>query len=461
MTASLPATPATFAFVSLGCPKNLIDAERALAVLTAAGLVLTDAPEEADAIVVNTCGFIQDAILESSEVIEQALALRRTGPCRRVVVTGCLSQRFGGDDVAALREADALFGVLDATTVGALVGYLLGELSGGPSAGQGTPARTGSAGLPPGPFTRLRLTPAHFAYLRISEGCDNRCRYCVIPDIRGPLRSRPLEEVVAEARHLTADGAVELCLVAEDTTSYGRDRSPQTELPQLIRALARIDDLSWIRLLYTHPAHFSDELIEVLAEEPKVCRYVDLPIQHAADPVLESMGRGVTQEGMRRLIARLRRALPGLFLRTSVIVGFPGETEAHLQELLSFLEEVRFERLGAFAYSREVGTPAYGLPGQVPEEERDRRRSLVMELQQEIAFRFNSSLLGRTLAAIVDSPPPSGTSHWLGRTYGDAPEVDGVVYLSGGGFASGDIREVRIVGSRDYDLVGLVEPTGA
>ena len=447
MVRSARTFPATFAFVSLGCPKNLVDSERALAALTAAGLPLTDDPGEADAIVINTCGFIQDAVDESTEVIEQALALRREGSCRRVVVVGCLSQRFGPGDLLPLRQADALFGVLDAGTVKALVEYLRQELVGGPPAEE--------PGLDP--FTRLRLTPHHFAYLRVSEGCENRCRYCVIPDIRGPLRSRPLDELVAEARHLVADGAVELCLVAEDTTSYGRDCSGQTELAALIRSLAAIDGLRWLRLLYTHPAHFTDELIETLAAEPKVCRYVDLPIQHAADRILASMGRGVTQAGIRRLIARLREVLPGLFLRTTVIVGFPGETEAHFQELLDFLSEVRFERLGAFAYSRERGTPAYDLPDQVPEEERERRRSAVMGLQQTIAFAFNSTLLGQRLAAIVDSPAPPGTSYWLGRTYGDAPDVDGMVYLSGDDLAPGDIWEVSIVGTRGYDLVGVAE----
>lgn len=444
-----PSPPATFAFVSLGCPKNLIDSERALARMTAAGLILTDDPARADSIVINTCGFIREAIEESSDVIQQALAFRRDGPCRRVVVVGCLSQRFAPEQLDVLRQADALFGVLDEPTVEALSNYLLQEVE--PVGATGV----GSAGL--GSFTRLRLTPRHFAYLRISEGCANRCRYCVIPDIRGPLRSRPVGELVAEARHLVADGAVEVCLVAEDTTSYGRDRGGDSQLPDLIRALTDIEGLHWIRLLYTHPAHFSDELIQALATEPKVCRYLDLPIQHASDAILARMGRGVTQEDIRQLIARLRDALPGLFLRTSVIAGFPGEGEAEFAQLLDFLKEVRFERLGAFAYSREPGTLAHSLPGQVPEEERERRRGQVMELQQAIAFDVNSRLLGGRVAAIVDEAPPEGGPHWLGRTYGDAPEVDGVLYLSGARLAPGQIWEARIVGARDYDLVGVAE----
>ncbi len=444
-----PSPPATFAFVSLGCPKNLIDSERALARMTAAGLILTDDPARADSIVINTCGFIREAIEESSDVIQQALTLRRDGPCRRVVVVGCLSQRFGPEQLDVLSQADALFGVLDEPTVEALTNYLLQEVESVGASG------VRSAGLDS--FTRLRLTPRHFAYLRVSEGCANRCRYCVIPDIRGPLRSRPVGELVAEARHLVADGAVELCLVAEDTTSYGRDRGGDSQLPDLIRALTAIDDLHWLRLLYTHPAHFSDELIQTLAAEPKVCRYLDLPIQHASDAILARMGRGVTQDYIRRLIARLRDALPGLFLRTSVIVGFPGEGEAEFAQLLDFLKEVRFERLGAFAYSREPGTPAYSLPGQVPEEERERRRGRVMELQQAVAFDVNSRLLGGRVAAIVDQAPPEGEPHWLGRTYGDAPEVDGVLYLSGARLAPGQIWEARIVGTRDYDLVGVAE----
>jgi len=449
MTGRHPQTTATFAFVSLGCPKNLIDSERALAKLTAAGCILTDDVTQARTIVINTCGFIRDAIEESTEVIEQALALRRDGSCRRVVVVGCLSQRFGPEELEVLRRADALFGVLDDPTARALTDYLLNETA--PVDVQ----RAEPVALEP--FTRLRLTPTHFAYLRIATGCANRCRYCVIPDIRGPLHSRPVEELVAEARHLAADGAVELCLVAEDITSYGRDLGGDTQLPDLIRALAAIDELQWIRLLYTHPAHFSDALIETLAAEPKVCRYLDLPIQHASDPILAAMGRGTTQEGLRQLIDRLRQALPGLFLRTSVIVGFPGEGEAEFAELLDFLKEVRFERLGAFAYSREQGTPAYSLPRQVGEEEGERRRMRVMEVQQKIAFEVNSHLLGERVAAIVDAAPAAGDVHWSGRTYGDAPEVDGVLYLSGTRLAPGELWEARIVGTRGYDLMGVAE----
>ena len=446
------APPGTFAFISLGCPKNLIDAERTLARLTAAGLVLTDEPSQAEAVVINTCGFIREAIEESSDVIEQALALRREGRCRRVVVAGCLSQRFNPKEMELLGRVDALFGILDGPTAEALTNYLVTELAPGAS-----PPRVVPTAAPWDPFTRLRLTRRHYAYLRIAEGCANRCRYCVIPDIRGPLRSRPLTEVAAEARHLVADGAVELCLVAEDTTSYGRDRGEAGALAGLLRELADIQGLHWIRLLYTHPAHFSNELIETLAALPKVCRYVDLPIQHADDGILAAMGRGVTCEGIRRLISQLRGVLPGLFLRTSIIVGFPGEGEEEFARLLEFLKEVRFERLGVFAYSPEPGTPACELPGQVPEEERERRRDLVMSLQQEIAFRFNAGLLGRRVAAIVDEAPGEGASHGLGRTYGDAPEVDGVLYLSGPRLAPGELWEARIVGTRGYDLVGLAE----
>lgn len=445
--------PGTFAFVSLGCPKNLIDSERALARLTSAGLILTDEPTQADVVLINTCGFIRDAIAESTEVIEEALALREAGACRRVVVTGCLSQRFGPKGLEVLARADACFGILDEPTIGSLLRYLLGEL-----------AAEGPAGAVPrpepaacGPFTRLRLTPPHFAYLRLAEGCSNRCRYCVIPDIRGPLRSRDPEELLAEARHLVADGVVELCLVAEDTTSYGRDRGQPDALARLIRALARIEGLAWIRLLYTHPAHYSDELIDTLASEPKVCRYLDLPIQHAADPVLARMGRGVTQEDLRRLIDRLREALPGLVLRTSVIVGFPGEGEEEFAQLLRFLEEVRFERLGAFTYSPEPGTPAYGFPGQVPEAEKERRWEQVMELQQGIAFEVNSGLIGKRVPAIVDEPAEGGPRPWRGRTYGDAPEVDGTVYLEGPALAPGQIWETRILGTQGYDLIGVAE----
>jgi len=445
--------PGTFAFISLGCPKNLIDAERALARFTAAGLVLTDDATQAEAVVVNTCGFIREAIEESSEVIEQALALRKEGRCRRVVVAGCLSQRFKPEEMDLLRQADALFGILDGPTAEALTGYLVAELARGERPLRVAPR----AEAPWDPFTRLRLTSRHYAYLRIAEGCANRCRYCVIPDIRGPLRSRPAEEVVAEAGHLVADGAVELCLVAEDTTSYGRDRGEAGALATLLRRLTEVDGLRWLRLLYTHPAHFSDELIETVAALPKICRYIDLPIQHADDGILAAMGRGVTQEAIRRLIAQLRSALPGLFLRTSVIVGFPGEGEREFARLLDFLREVRFERLGAFAYSPEPGTPAYDLPGRVPEEERERRRAEVMSRQQEIAFSINTGLLGQRLAAIVDAVPGAGEEHWLGRTYGDAPEVDGVLYLSGPELVLGELWEARIVGTRGYDLVGLAE----
>jgi len=449
--------PATFAFVSLGCPKNLIDSERALAHLTSAGLVPTDDPAEARAIIINTCGFIRDAIEESSEVIEQALSLKEQEPTRRVVVVGCLTERFGREDLEILQGVDALFGVLGEETAASLTDYLLREFGGTGATDQRDRPDARATLRELDPFTRLRITAPHYGYLRVALGCANRCRYCVIPDIRGPLRSRPAEELVAEAEHLVADGVVELCLVAEDTTSYGRDWDGESHLPVLIRRLAGIDGLHWVRLLYTHPAHFDNKLIEVLATEPKVCRYVDLPIQHASDRILEAMGRGVTQEDIRALVARLRDALPGLMLRTSVIVGFPGETDTELQELLDFLREVRFERLGAFTYSHEPGTPAFDFPDQVPEEERESRRRAVMELQQEIAFEFNSSLLQRRLPAIVDAAAGPDEHRALGRTYGDAPDVDGTLYLRGERLLPGEIWEVRVVGTEGYDLEGAVE----
>jgi ribosomal protein S12 methylthiotransferase len=260
---------------------------------------------------------------------------------------------------------------------------------------------------------------------------------------------------MAETRHLAADGVVELCLVAEDTTSYGRDWDGRGHLPELLRQLTTVDEVHWLRLLYTHPAHWSDDLIAVVAEDPRICRYVDLPIQHASDRVLQAMGRGVTGDDIRSLVERLRNAVPGLMIRTSVIVGFPGETEAEFQELMDFLQEVRFERLGAFSYSREVGSPAFDLPDQVPEDEREARRQAVMELQQEMAFQFNSGLLERVLPVIVDRSVGPGEPQALGRTYGDAPDVDGAVYLQGDGLQLGEIWEARIIGSRGYDLEGV------
>ncbi len=434
--------------VSLGCPRNLVDSEIIVGSLKSRGHRIVDI-EKADAAIVNTCSFIESARAESVDVILQAERLKAEGKVKFLIVAGCLAQRHYRDMTGELKSVDAFVGTSDFhrmpeiieslsrrgrtfSTVSKKLEYLADEKS-----------------------PRSLLTPRHYAYLKISEGCDNRCSYCVISSLRGPFRSRHIESIVKEARSLQRLGAKELNIIGQDTTMYGVDIYGRPRLAELLRKLSSLKSgRRWTRLLYTHPAHYQNALIDIIAEGGSICKYLDLPIQHASDRMLKAMNRGVTRSDITKLIDRLRTRIKDIAIRTSIIVGFPGETDRDFEELLKFLRDVKFERLGAFMYSREEGTKAYGLGNQIEEKLKKERLDEVMKLQQAISEETNKRFLGRELEVLIDEPSEEEAGVFLGRTQYDAPEVDGIVYVKGKGLKPGDFKQVRIVDTLEYDFVG-------
>lgn len=427
------------ALVSLGCSKNLVDSEKILGRLAHGGATFCQDPELADILIVNTCGFVKDAKEESIDTILRMARLKEERRLEKLIVTGCLAERYEKDLVEEIPEVDHVVGLENFDKIAELSGI---ERQKGGSNGS----------CEEWDSLRIRLTPGHYAYVKISEGCDNSCSYCAIPAIRGPFKSRSMDDILREAGELAAGGAKELNLIAQDSTLYGVDLYGRRRLHELLRALSEINSLKWIRLLYTHPAHFYPELIREIACNEKVVRYVDMPIQHINDKMLEMMGRQVTRSQIEGLVHRLREDIPGLALRTTVIVGFPGEGRREFRELLAFLKEVAFERLGAFIYSKEDGTPAAAFKGRVPEAEKRRRLAEVMTLQQEITFEDNASLVGQTLEVLVDEPQRGGQG-WLARSYRDAPEVDSNVIVFGPRLAAGGFKKVVVTRQEGYNLV--------
>ncbi|MEW6356876.1 MAG: 30S ribosomal protein S12 methylthiotransferase RimO [Planctomycetota bacterium] len=423
--------------VSFGCPKNLVDSEELMGMIGLSGGIVCDRAEDADILIINTCGFIEAAKEESIGYILDALQLKKDKPSFQVIVTGCLAQRSAEELRSQVAGIDRIIGLRNFAEV--LAACRLPPLAEAPA--------------------RLRLTPRHYAYLKITEGCDNRCSYCSIPSIRGPMQSFPPEQLLAEARELASDGTVELNLIGQDTAAYGLDTTNPPLLPELLAQLHEIEGLQWIRVLYTHPRHLTAEIIEAMATLAKVCPYIDLPIQHISNRILSAMSRKIGSAQIKKLISTIRAKIPGVFIRTSLIVGFPGETDDDFAELLDFVRETRFERLGAFAYSREEGTPAYDLPDQVSEDVKADRLDRLMSCQQEIAFEFNRDLIGRRMPVILSRPSEDSPDVWEGRTQGDAPEVDGMIYVAGPGLHAGQIVTVRITGTEGYDLVGEFEGT--
>lgn len=436
-----------YAFVSLGCPKNLIDSERMLGLLQLDGYRLVPEPAGADFVVVNTCGFIERARDESYGVIGEMLALKRQGAIKGVIVSGCLAEREKAALLERHPDIDHLVGVFGREQVTKVADRLVGRQNEQRTVFQPAPARP----LPDG--ARLRITPRHFAYLKISEGCDRLCTFCAIPKMRGKHASKPIEEVLAEARELVADGARELIVVAQDTTYYGLDLYGRPRLADLLRELDQIEGLDWIRLMYFYPMYIDDELIEVLAGGRRILPYIDMPLQHASDRVLKRMQRRVTAHEIDELVGRLRASLPDLVLRTTMITGFPGETDDDFAELCRFVERHRFERLGVFTYSLEPDTPAARLSDQLPEELKDSRREALLALQQQIAFDWNERQVGRQLEVLLDAPVPGERQAWIGRSYADAPDVDGLVYVSGRKLCPGQLVPCEIVATRGYDLI--------
>jgi ribosomal protein S12 methylthiotransferase len=448
------ASKGRYAFVSLGCPKNLVDSERMLGLLKLDGYDLVSDPEGADFVVVNTCGFIERARAESFGVIDEMLELKRRGGTKGVIVSGCLAEREKEALLESRPDIDYLVGVFGREQVTKVADRLVGRLNEQRSV------------FRPAPTTalvdrqRLRITPRHFAFLKISEGCDRLCTFCAIPKMRGKHVTKPMEEVVAEARELAADGVRELVVVAQDTTYYGMDLYGEPRLAELLEQLEQVEGLEWIRLMYLYPMYFSDRLIETIARSRKIVPYLDMPLQHINDTMLRRMQRRVAKAPTLELLAKLRSAIPNLVLRTTFIAGFPGETDEQFEELAEFVRQQQFERAGVFTYSFEPDTPAAKLPDQVPEEIKEARRDRLMALQQEIAFAWNEQQVGRTIDVLLDDAVPGEKQAWIGRSYADAPDVDGVIYVTGRKLRPGQIVPCEIVATRDYDLVGVAVAKG-
>jgi ribosomal protein S12 methylthiotransferase len=459
----MKSNPPTFAFVSLGCPKNTVDSERMLGKLAQEGYTLVADAVGADVVVVNTCGFIEPARQESLGVIREMLTLKEQGKVGAVVVAGCLAERKQEALLEEVPGVDSIVGVFGREEIGDVVRSAAtrtgarGPRSALASRLNGAEQRTLFRPAPvraQDDTARLRITPRHYAYLKISEGCDRTCTFCAIPGMRGKHVTKPMGDVLREARELAADGVRELILVAQDTTYYGLDLYGRVRLAELLRELDKIDGLEWIRILYAYPIFFTDELIETLATAKKIIPYLDMPLQHISDRVLKRMQRRVRRQEIEDLIAKLRAALPKLTLRTTFIVGFPGETEVELEELADYVRAARFERLGVFPYSFEPGTPATKLDGHLPEEEKQARRDRLMEVQQSIALEWSRAQVGATLEAIVDGPDPEVPNHVVARTHADAPDIDCVVRVKGKGLQAGDLVSVKITAADGYDLAG-------
>ncbi len=435
--------------MSLGCPKNLVDTEIMLGRLTQAGWQVVDNPQDAELLLVNTCGFIQEACQEAVDTILELARHKEADPAKRLAVTGCLVQRYGAALAADLPEVDYFIGVHDFPN-------LLEILDRGPGTGDG---RLFHQAPPYGyrqPEPRCPATPRHLAYLKIAEGCSHRCTFCVIPQIRGPFRSRPLAALLTEAAALAAGGVKELVLVAQDTTAYGLERPGQPRLPELLRELGGIPGFRWLRLMYAHPARITPELLEAMAATPNLVPYLDLPIQHGHDEVLRRMGRGYGRRHILEVVRLIRERLPGVTLRTTVMVGFPGETEAHFQALMGLIEEVRFEHLGVFLYSPEEGAPASRLKETVPRRLARQRARILKALQAKIVKPRLKALVGTVQPVLVEGVSPESDYLLSGRLAGQAPDIDGQVYITAGTGQVGEIQPVRLTRALPYDLVGEI-----
>ena len=433
-------------FISLGCDKNLVDSEVMLGILADRGFEMTDTEDDADIIIINTCCFINDAKEESINTILEMAEYKKTGPCKALIVTGCLAQRYKQEIVDEIPEVDAVIGtskydeIFDAVDQALKGSHFLDvdDLD----------------RLPSVPGKRILTTGGHYAHLKIAEGCDKHCTYCIIPKIRGNYRRVPMEQLLAEAASLAEQGVKELILVAQETTLYGMDLYGKKSLHILLQELAKIKGIRWIRILYCYPEEIYPELIETIKNEKKVCHYLDMPIQHASDAILKRMGRRTTKAQLKETVSLLRKEIPDIVLRTTLIAGFPGETQEQHEELMEFVDEMEFERLGVFAYSPEENTPAASMPDQIPEEVKEERRDAILELQQEIAFDKAADMVGRTLYAMIEGKVADEPAY-VARTYADSPDIDGYVFVNTGEMLmSGDFVKVKITGSAEYDLIG-------
>ena len=436
-------------FISLGCDKNLVDSEVMLGLLRSEGFQLTGEEAEADVIVVNSCCFIGDAKEESINTILEMAAWKEEGVCRALIVTGCLAERYKEEVLAEMPEVDAVVGTASYDKIVEVVKDVL-HLKSGCQVFQNIDQ------TPEVQVKRVVTTGGHYAFLKIAEGCDKHCTYCIIPKVRGKYRSVPMERLVRETEELAAGGVRELILVAQETTLYGCDLYGHKALPELLRKLAAIPGIVWIRIQYCYPEEITDELIQVIREEKKICRYLDIPVQHASDSVLKRMGRRTNGVQLREMIRRLRAEIPELALRTTLISGFPGETKEDHEILMDFVEEMEFDRLGVFAYSQEEDTPAAVMETQVPEDVKEERRSEVMELQQEISLEKSREMIGRTLLVMIEGKVADENAY-VGRTYRDAPNVDGYIFINTDQeMMTGDFARVQVTGALEYDLIGEI-----
>lgn len=437
-------------FISLGCDKNLVDSEVMLGLLNKKGFHIIDDENKADVIVVNTCCFIHDAKEESIQTILEMAEYKKTGTLKALIVTGCLAQRYQQEIVEEIPEVDAVLGTTSYDKIAEAVEDALG--------GQVHIEMQNIDALPKVDAQRLVTTGGHYAYLKIAEGCDKHCTYCIIPKIRGNFRSVPMEQLLKEAEQLSAQGVKELILVAQETTLYGKDIYGEKYLHKLLKELCKIQGIQWIRILYCYPEEIYDEFIQVMKEERKICHYLDLPIQHANDEILKKMGRRTNKSQLEAIVRKLRAEIPDISLRTTLITGFPGETKEQHEEVMEFVDEMEFDRLGVFTYSPEEDTPAAEMPGQVDEEVKEERQAEIMELQQDIVFEQAETMVGRELVVMIEGKIADENAY-VGRTYKDAPNVDGFIFVhTEEELMSGDFVKAKVTGAAEYDLIGeLIE----
>lgn len=433
-------------FISLGCDKNLVDTEVMLGMLASRGYEMTNDEQEADIIVINTCCFIHDAKEESIQNILEMAEYKKNGSAKALIVTGCMAERYRQEILDEIPEVDEVLGTTAYDRILDAVDAAL--------AGQHEVMTADLDALPLPETKRLVTTGGHFAYLKIAEGCDKHCTYCIIPKIRGNFRSVPMERLLKEAQDLAEQGVKELILVAQETTLYGKDLYGEKSLPKLLRELCKISGIRWIRILYCYPEEITDELIQVMKEEPKICHYLDLPIQHANDTILKRMGRRTSKQELIDIVQKLRKEIPDICLRTTLITGFPGETQEQHEEVMEFIDTLEFDRLGAFTYSPEEDTPAATFEDQIDEEVKEDRQADIMELQQEIAFDKAEDMIGREVLVMIEGKVADENAY-VGRTYRDAPNVDGLIFINTDvELISGDFAKVKVTGALDYDLMG-------
>ena len=433
-------------FISLGCDKNLVDTEVMLGMLASRGYEMTNDEQEADIIVINTCCFIHDAKEESIQNILEMAEYKKNGSAKALIVTGCMAERYRQEILDEIPEVDEVLGTTAYDRILDAVDAAL--------AGQHEVMTADLDALPLPETERLVTTGGHFAYLKIAEGCDKHCTYCIIPKIRGNFRSVPMERLLKEAQDLAEQGVKELILVAQETTLYGKDLYGEKSLPKLLRELCKISGIRWIRILYCYPEEITDELIQVMKEEPKICHYLDLPIQHANDTILKRMGRRTSKQELIDIVQKLRKEIPDICLRTTLITGFPGETQEQHEEVMEFIDTLEFDRLGAFTYSPEEDTPAATFEDQIDEEVKEDRQADIMELQQEIAFDKAEDMIGREVLVMIEGKVADENAY-VGRTYRDAPNVDGLIFINTDvELISGDFAKVKVTGALDYDLIG-------